>query len=642
MSTQVPQHLLRDQSGEILLAVDPGTLLIVAANQHACKVLGYAMDALIGRPIGDLESALADIFYWEEVRQGGCGEVDNVDSLYACADGTMLSVVKSVRRVHQEGRDWLVLRIRDERELQLATDQLAELTAQLKATLEATGDGILVVDMDAQIVNMNHHFSQMWGIPGAVLLESSAAISDWLAAQLTEPSAYQRGMMQALAHGGEEDADMLELTNGKVFERRSRPQAMSGQVIGRVFSFHDITERVLNERALVLAREKAESANRAKSEFLAMMSHEIRTPMNGVIGMANLLLDTPLNDEQRHFAEIIRSSSMSLLTILNDILDFSKIEARKLLLENTDFDLARLLEDFAALYQVKASEQGLSFAWTLDPATPLRLHGDAGRLRQILTNLVGNAIKFTQHGGITVAVSPVETEAEVSLLRFVVTDTGIGIPADRLKAIFQPFEQADSATTRKYGGTGLGLSISAQLVEMMGGSIGAESHTGEGSHFWFQVRLRHQAAKAPTPAAAAAATAAPARPLAAEAVASKAARILLAEDNPVNQTVSRAMLRRLGYTHVDLAEDGEEVLRMMAAQTYDLILMDCQMPRMDGYEATRELRRLGVTIPILAVTANAMPEDIAHGEAVGMNQHLPKPMLLPTLASALTRWLPDQ
>jgi signal transduction histidine kinase len=385
------------------------------------------------------------------------------------------------------------------------------------------------------------------------------------------------------------------------------------------------------------ARQVAVEASQAKSRFLANMSHEIRTPMNGILGMSELLQATRLDGTQSRYVQAITTAAQALHELLGDILDLSKIEEGKVSLERVDFDPAQLLTGVAAIYRELGRSRGVAVRTTVALQALPRVSGDPTRLRQVVTNLLGNALKFTSAGTVTLHAEPAAPPAgdPRPWLRVSVQDTGIGMTDEQKARLFQRFSQADSSTTRRFGGSGLGLVICKHLVELMGGSIHADSAPGRGSTFWFEVPLEAAIEPAASVEATAlqGAAAGPARP--------RPAHVLVVEDNAVNCLVVQAMLERLGMT-VTLANDGAQAVQALQAHEVEMVLMDCQMPVMDGYEATRRIRsseHARAQVPIVALTAHAFAEDRQRCEAAGMNDYLPKPVTGEALALMLQRYL---
>jgi PAS domain S-box-containing protein len=489
-----------------------------------------------------------------------------------------------------------------------------------RAVVNSMADGVIVLDLDARVADLNPAAEALLGCSREPL------IGQYAAAALRSHA----DLLPYLEGGGPMAGDaLLQSGNGCWLCAATAVEVMSGRRrIGRVISLRDVTAERRASEELLQARQLAEAAAIAKSRFLATMSHEIRTPMNGVVGAAELLLDSGLNDEQTELVRTAQESAHSLLSIINDILDFSKIDAGKLTLEQIPFDLCRLMDQVVRLLRPVANKKGLELKLRIAPDTPRVIVGDPTRIRQVMLNLVGNGIKFTAKGWVALEVGRVAAESRETRIAIVVEDTGIGIAPDRIAALFQEFSQADSSVTRNFGGTGLGLAISQRLVEKMGGSIRVESTLGCGSRFIVETPVRlGQAGDVDQPAPA---------PFA-ESQTSPGCRVLLAEDNLVNQKIGQRILEKLGC-QVRLAANGREAMESAISAPYDVILMDLHMPEVDGFESTREIRLRGIRTPIVALTASVEDETREACEAAGMDAFITKPIRVDEISSILKRF----
>jgi PAS domain S-box-containing protein len=633
-SQQLFQRLF-DSSPDAILLVGPDGR-IARANLRAEELFGWSAGDLTGRALDVLlperwrdrhREHVAGFFKNPRARAMGAG----LELLGVRRDGGEFPVDVILSPLETPDGLRTLAVIRDVTERKRVEVALRESEEQFRLSFDNAGIGMALLSIDGRWLRVNQALCRILGYSEAEFRQTTFMA-------LTHPEDLPKNrddarrlvlgeipIMKVEKRYRHRDGHYVwaRLTTAILHDEHGHPERFISQI-------EDVTERKQLLDNLAQARDQALEASRLKSEFLANMSHEIRTPMNGIMGMAGLLLDTTLNADQREMAGVIQSSAESLLTIVNDILDLARIEAGKFRIEPGDFDLRQLVDETAGLLAPGARAKGLAFACEFEEGIPVALHGDAGRIRQVILNLTGNAVKFTPAGSVRLVVRAVRTTAEQLEFRVEVHDTGIGIPHAQQGRLFEPFMQSDATSTRRYGGTGLGLAISRQLVELMHGQIGFTSEEGRGSTFWFQLALprvgRLEPAVVPAPSATGKRS---------------GYRLLVAEDNQANQLVIGRLLERLGHEHV-IAPDGAAALARLAGERFDAVLMDCQMPELDGYAATRRIRTgelpgINPHIPVIALTAYAMPSDRIKCFAAGMNDYLAKPVRSPELAAALER-----
>ncbi|MBA4379739.1 MAG: hybrid sensor histidine kinase/response regulator [Anaerolinea sp.] len=588
---------------------------ILRCNLSVSKQLGRTFQELIGQPLASvLFHCDQDEVSWN--RQSG-------DITFPCLEGSYEASVYPVLVKDLPSQTLYIFRNVTAR--RQAEAELLRQKQYFEALVFNSPTAIVVLDNNERIVSCNPAFETLFGYAKDEI--KGASIDELVTTPETAEQAvrYTEQAMSGSVHGfGQRRCKDGTLVEVEIF---GVPIIVGGEKVGALGIYHDISD-------LTRARREAEEASRAKSEFLANMSHEIRTPMNGVIGMLELALDTSLTPEQRDYLNTSLQSAEELLTLLNDILDFSKIEARRLDLELIDFNLRNTVEDVAYTLAKRAQDKGLEMAALIHPDIYSNLRGDPGRVRQILVNLVGNAIKFTERGEVVIRAEPVSVAETHATVRFSVQDTGIGIPPERQAAVFERFTQADGSTTRKFGGSGLGLTISKQLVEAMGGAIGVESEPGKGSTFWFRVQFEKQAEdqveQPPSP------------------VDLLDTHILCIDDNATNRMILIKMLSGFGC-RVDAVESGAEGLDMLRAahrahDPYRLILLDMQMPGMDGEQTARAIKSdpTGRDVKIIILTSMGERGDVKRLDALGCSAYLHKPVKQLLLYEALVAVLGSQ
>ena len=605
---------------------------ITYANDKFCEISGYARSELLGANHRMINSGLQSPEFFAQLWQTiGSGEVWRGEICNRNRQGALYWVdCTIVPLAGASGHDDRYIAIRTEiTMLKKVEAQLEEQLRFVEVLLEATPTAIYLKDLQGRYLRVNKAFENLLGIERDAWIGKTARElapgEDALAVQL--PGAD----LQTLPSRQMYEASFSHQVTGELRQGLFREVPIMdshGTATALVGTIMDITERNRVEVELRAAKRHAEAASQAKSDFLANMSHEIRTPMNGVIGMTDLMLGSDLNPLQREYLGIVRTSAESLMVILNDILDFSKIEAGKLNIEEVTCSLPETVADTLKMLMPRAQQRGLLLRSELDPHIPEKVVADPVRIRQVLSNLCDNALKFTASGSIQVSVRSQPLADAHHEIMFSVQDTGLGIPENKQKGIFEAFQQADTSTTRRFGGTGLGLTICARLVELMGGRVWLESVPGQGSTFYFTVKVR--AAQNPVPA-----------PLVIPEAANTlgALQVLLVEDHPVNQLLAKTLLLRWGHTVV-CAANGQEAVELFPTRAWDVVLMDMQMPVMGGVEATRCIRAMetaALRTPVIAMTANAMASDRQACLAAGMDDYVAKPFSAATLQATLVR-----
>jgi PAS domain S-box-containing protein len=622
--------------------------LVIYANAGFTNITGYPVNEVLGRGCGLLQGPESDPATISKMRAAlDAGEHFEGEILNYRKDGTPFWNELSLAPIPDAngGPTRFIGIQRDITERKRVEAALRWKTAFFEAQVDCALDGILVVDVDGRKILQNQRLNELLKIPPHVAQSRiDSEQLHFVTSQMKEPEKFAERVADIYARPDEVARDEIEMIDGTFLDRYSAPvRDQAGVHYGRIWAFRDVTGERKREEALsaALAREKelrreAQAGNRAKSEFLAVMSHEVRTPMNGILGFCELLaVAEGLPEDCRDFVTTISSSGEALLRILDDILDFSRLEAGGLKLEREAFCPAEVLHDIHTFFAPSIADKGLEFREVIEPGVPRLLVNDAGRLRQIVLNLVSNATKFTAKGGIVLGMRP-SAEALPDGARgvdFFVRDTGPGIPEDKIEQVFEPFAQADSSISRRYGGTGLGLSIARNLVKLMGGKLTLASTVGVGSEFCVTLPAAEpgDAVSASLPAAPVVMdeTFAALHPL----------RVLLVEDDPVNLKLVLMMLRKMGYAPLT-AEDGVAALEVFQRESPDCVLMDLQMPKKDGLLATREIRefetlRNSRRTFIAALTANTLPETRRQCLDAGMNGYMNKPLKRVQLAETL-------